>query len=146
MRVLASSKIGAAALAAGFVLAAIAIWREYPGWGPTCEGHACEVFLSPSEYAVKIAAAILTLLWTASVGIRVFPGRAIVASTIACALAGAVAAIFLSAAIAPVLGRYKFPALGVAILGTVTGLIGASAAWCVGRWWPNTSLERTRAK
>jgi hypothetical protein len=145
MRVFASSKIGAAALAAGFILAVIAIWREYPGWGPTCEGD-CAVFLPPEEYAVKIAAALLTLLWTASVAIRGFPDQKVLASTTACALSGTVGALFLSIALAPVFGRYKFPVLGIAFFGIAGGLIGALAAWCVGRWWPNTSLERTRGR
>jgi hypothetical protein len=143
MRLFASSKIGVVALAAGFTLAAIAIWREYPGWGPSCEGD-CEVFLPPSEYVVKVAAALLTLLWTVSVAIRSLPDRKVLASTVACVLSGLVGAIFLSIALAPVFGRYKFPASGMAIVGTITGLIGALAAWCAGRWWPNTSLERTR--
>jgi hypothetical protein len=145
MRASASSKIGAAALATGFVLAVIAIWREYPGWGPSCEGD-CVVFLPPSEYAVKIVAALVTLVWAVSVAIRSFPNRKVLASTIACALSGALGALFLSVALAPVFGRYKFPAAGMAIVGTVTGLIGAVVAWCVGRWWPNTSLERTRER
>src|SRR5262245_41371382 len=100
MRAFASSKIAAAALAAGFILAVIAIWREYPGWGPSCEGD-CEVFLPPSEYAVKIAAALLTLFWTVSVAIRSFPDRKVLASTIAGALSGMIGALFLSVAIAP---------------------------------------------
>jgi hypothetical protein len=144
MRAYASAKVGAAALAAGFVLAVIAIWREYPGWGPTCEGFACEMFLPPEEYAVKVSAALLTLLWTASVAIRSFPSRRLLASAVACGLGGAIAVLFLSVAVAPVFGRYRFPLLGMAELGAITGLVGALAAWCVGRWWPNKSLERTR--
>jgi hypothetical protein len=143
MRAFAISKVGAAALAAGFVLGVITIWREYPGWGPSCEGD-CEVSLPPWEYVLKIAAALLTLLWTASVAIRSFPGRKVIASAIACALSGVVGEFFLSVALAPVFGRYEFSIAGMAIWGTVTALIGALAAWCVGRWWPNTSLERTR--
>jgi hypothetical protein len=128
MRAFAILKIGAATLAAGFTLAVITIWREYPGWGPSCEGD-CEVFLPPFEYVVKIAAALLTLLWTASVAIRVFPGRPVMAATIACALSGAVGAVFLSVAVAPVFGQYRFPVFGTATYGAVAALIGALIAW-----------------
>src|SRR4051812_36873592 len=104
MKGYASAKVVIAAVAAGFVLAVIAIWREYPAWGPTCEGD-CEVFLPPAEYVVKLVAALLTLLWTASVAIRSIPGHIILASTIGCALSGSIGVLFLSVALSPIFGR-----------------------------------------
>jgi hypothetical protein len=145
MNALASAKLLAATVAAGFVLAVIGLWREYPGFGPDCAPHT-SCFLPPFEYVVKIAAALLTLAWTSSVAIRIFPGHKVLASTAGCALGGAIGFAFLSVAVAPVYGRFSFPIVGVAMLGAVTGLFGAFVAWAFTRWWPNNSLERTRER
>jgi hypothetical protein len=145
MNALASAKLVAATVAAGFVLAVIGLWREYPGFGPDCAPHtAC--FLPPFEYVLKIVAALLTLAWTSSVAIRSFPSHKVLASTAGCALGGAIGFAMLSMAVAPVDGRNNFPIGGVAMLGLVTGLFGALVSWRATRWWPNNALERTRER
>ena len=144
MNARAIAKVLAAAFAAGFVLALTTIWREYPGWGPGCEGD-CFVVLPPAEYAVKLAVGLLSLMSVAAVAVKAFPIRKVLAASLACALSGAAGLFLLSAAIARIFGQYKFPdLLALVAVSTITGVVGALAAWGLGRWWPNKSLERTR--
>jgi hypothetical protein len=144
MNVRATTKIVAAALAAGFVLALTTIWREYPGWGPSCEGD-CFIVLPAAGYAVKLAVGFLSLTSVAAVAVKAVPIRKVLAASLACALSGAVGLFLLSGAIARIFGQYKFPdLLALVAISTITGAVGALAAWGLGRWWPNKSLERTR--
>jgi hypothetical protein len=129
MNARATTKIVAAALAAGFVLALTTIWREYPGWGPSCEGD-CFVAPPPAEYAVKLAVGLLSLISVAAVAIKAIPTRKVLAASLACAVSGAVGLFLLSGAIARVFGQYKFPdLLTLVAVSTVTGVVGALAAW-----------------
>jgi hypothetical protein len=138
------AKVAGAVVTAAVVLVLATLWHDSPWSGERCAGD-CWVEVSNLDYSVKVAVALLSLLLAAAVTSRVVARRKVLAAAMACAASGAIAVFILSGLVAYTFGNYRGPdSIALITVSIVTGIVGALEAWCVVRWWPNTSLERTR--
>ena len=138
------AKVAGAVVTAAVVLVLATLWHDSPWSGEGCTGD-CWVEVSKLDYVVKLAVALLSLVLTAAVTSRVVARHKVLAAAMACAASGAIAVFILSCLVAYTFGNYRGPdPIALITVSIVTGIVGALAAWCVVRWWPNKSLERTR--
>jgi len=146
MNVALVAKVAGAVVTAAVVLVLATLWHDAPWSGEGCAGD-CWVEVSKVDYALKLAVALLSLVLVAAATSRAVARRKVLAAAMACAVSGAAAVFILSCLVAYTFGTFRGPdPIALITVSIVTGIVGALAAWCVVRWWPNKSLERTRAR
>jgi hypothetical protein len=144
MNVASFVKLAGAVLSAAVVLVLVTLWLDSPWLREGCTGD-CWIVLPKLVYLAKIVSAITAVVFVAVAASRLIARHKILAAAIACASSGAIAVVVLSVLVAYTFGSFRGPdPIALAVVGAVAGTVGAIAAWCLGRWWPNTSFERTR--
>jgi hypothetical protein len=137
-------KLAGAVLASAAVLVSVTLWLDSPWSGEGCTGD-CWVVLPKLVYLAKFVGGLAAIVFVAAAASRLVARRKVLAAALACASSGAIAVFVLSCLVAYTFGNFRGPdPIALAVVGAVAATVGAIAAWCLGRWWPNTALERTR--
>ncbi len=157
-------KVVAAILTCAAILSIAVLWNDMPGsvvecppddpTSPTADPalepytiRHCTREVPASERIIKIVVAITALGVLSFVVVRLARKAPVWAAVASCVVSSVVSLLALGYLYGRIHGRWLIPdALPLLIVCSTAALLGAIASWAALKWWPNTSLERTRGR